>query len=1121
MAKNKVFIDVVVDDKGTTKRLAVDADKLGASLEQTGKSARTADRNLKGAARTSANSTKNFSKMAQGITGGLVPAYATLAAQVFALTAAFDFLRRAADVQNLEAAQVAYAKNTGIALGRMTEQLRAASDGMLSFQSAAQATAIGVAKGFSPQQLNDLAEGARKASTALGRDFEDAFDRLVRGVSKAEPELLDELGITLRLENATNNYAAALNKQVKALTDTERSQAVLVEVQEQLNRNFGQVEAFSNPFIKLQKVLGDLAKDVTGALLPGFKFIAVVLTESAEAAALFFGLLILSLVKTIPGVTTVTAAIGNLFRALNPLKGAIGGIKNLAGSFVDFGREAKAAVMGPIQEFKDFRDSIEATKVSLEQLQRAGAAKAKGVAGQLVADGTASKTVQKVAAGTANNRDITVLKKALKRAEKEYKKSGEIVTGIFAGEDIKRLRHLQDALDDMTRENLRFSTRVKNIMSQTGKGMKVALVVPLLGVKSAFKGITASAKLAGKAINAAMKATVILGIISSVLQGMARIADAPATLAKAVMDTFASIARGVQFFGNLIIDGINQLIDTLPDWVFDMLGLDGADVKIGRLTFADDAKQDIDDFFKGLMGEDYMAKLLAEEETNANLKSIQERAEELTNSYRDLKFAINEVADAATSDKLTDDQRERAAINAVSSLALGSELQKQAALAAQGPEGAAAVEAVIASFREKIEKSNLREVNQELFDAVMEGDTDTVLRLERFSRTYQGVITELRDKISQIPQALSQGDTFALTQLLEEVQRARDVADESAAGLGRRSESADIIGDTLSGFGGIDAAVQAFETTRKRGVELSNEALAIERERVKLANVPSMTRSFLEREINLKREKNKLSVLENELQDINNKLRDPGGADTRILEAQKAEIEQRILNQEAQVKNAEVLFDDLGNAGVQVAQTIESSMASAFQGIIEGTMSAKEAFASMAKSVLSMIARIVSELIVARIIASALGGAFSFSGTGGSVLTGAPPPLAKSIGPVGGPRYGAVMEGYRNGGIAKNYSMGGVAAGRDGGYPAILHGTEAVVPLPNNRSIPVDLQGNAGQQNNVTVNVSIDRDGQASQDTQADSNEGANMGKMLAMAVQEELLNQKRQGGILNPFGVS
>ena len=112
MAKNTVFIDVVVDDKGTTKRLAVDADKLGASLEKTSTSARTADRNLKGAARTSANSTKNFSKMAQGITGGLVPAYATLAAQVFAITAAFDFFRRAADVRNLEEQQKSFAERT-------------------------------------------------------------------------------------------------------------------------------------------------------------------------------------------------------------------------------------------------------------------------------------------------------------------------------------------------------------------------------------------------------------------------------------------------------------------------------------------------------------------------------------------------------------------------------------------------------------------------------------------------------------------------------------------------------------------------------------------------------------------------------------------------------------------------------------------------------------------------------------------------------------------------------------------------------------------------------------------------------------------------------------------------
>ena len=76
MAKNKVMIDVVVDDKGTTKRVAVSAKKLGIELDKTGNSARNADRQLKGTAQTSANTTKNFSKMTQGIAGGIVPAYA-------------------------------------------------------------------------------------------------------------------------------------------------------------------------------------------------------------------------------------------------------------------------------------------------------------------------------------------------------------------------------------------------------------------------------------------------------------------------------------------------------------------------------------------------------------------------------------------------------------------------------------------------------------------------------------------------------------------------------------------------------------------------------------------------------------------------------------------------------------------------------------------------------------------------------------------------------------------------------------------------------------------------------------------------------------------------------------
>ena len=192
-------------------------------------------------------------------------------------------------------------------------------------------------------------------------------------------------------------------------------------------------------------------------------------------------------------------------------------------------------------------------------------------------------------------------------------------------------------------------------------------------------------------------------------------------------------------------------------------------------------------------------------------------------------------------------------------------------------------------------------------------------------------------------------------------------------------------------------------------------------------------------------------------------------------------------------------------AKIRIGNTLQSSFESAFQGLVEGTMTAKQAFASMAKSILSMIAKIIIELLVAKALTAALGG------TGFGNFLGIPKP-----------RYGGVFDEGRYGGVMpKGYGVGGVAKGPDGGYPAILHGTEAVVPLPNNRSIPVDLQGAPGQQNNVTVNVAIDNKGQSQTDAKASSKQGADMGKLIASAVQEELLNQKRSGGILNPMGVA
>ena len=52
------------------------------------------------------------------------------------------------------------------------------------------------------------------------------------------------------------------------------------------------------------------------------------------------------------------------------------------------------------------------------------------------------------------------------------------------------------------------------------------------------------------------------------------------------------------------------------------------------------------------------------------------------------------------------------------------------------------------------------------------------------------------------------------------------------------------------------------------------------------------------------------------------------------------------------------------------------------------------------------------------------------------------------------------------------FSQGGIASGPSSGYPAMLHGTEAIVPLPNGRSIPVEMSGGGGHSFNMTFNLS-------------------------------------------------
>ena len=168
-------------------------DNVSTAQKKTKKSSNDFHKQQKSLYQSNLAGAKSFSKMAQTIGGPgggsstLVSAYATLAANVFAATAAFGALSRAAQFTKLREGLEIIGNQSGRTLSVLADQLREATGNALSLEQASSAAAIGISGGFGAKELTGLAEIAKGAATALGRDLGDAFDRLTRGAIKLAP----------------------------------------------------------------------------------------------------------------------------------------------------------------------------------------------------------------------------------------------------------------------------------------------------------------------------------------------------------------------------------------------------------------------------------------------------------------------------------------------------------------------------------------------------------------------------------------------------------------------------------------------------------------------------------------------------------------------------------------------------------------------------------------------------------------------------------------------------------------------------------------------------------------------------------------------------------------------
>ena len=303
---NEVKLTIRVGDDGTLNVVAKSAKKAKDAVEGVGEATRRTtkardkySKTEKGVAGATANSTKAFSKMTTGIQGGLVPAYATLAANVFAVTAAFGVLQRAAAVRQLEEGLIFTGRAAGQNLPILVDSLKEITGAAVSSADAMRTVAVGVSAGFSQSQLEGLTRVARGASLALGRDMTDAMDRLTRGAAKLEPEILDELGIMVRLDDATETFAASVGKTAGELTQFERRMAFTNAIIDQGSTKFAALSAVvdPNPYDKLAAAFDNLSKTFLGGLNTAFAPFAGFLADNLTALIGLFGIFATGVVK--------------------------------------------------------------------------------------------------------------------------------------------------------------------------------------------------------------------------------------------------------------------------------------------------------------------------------------------------------------------------------------------------------------------------------------------------------------------------------------------------------------------------------------------------------------------------------------------------------------------------------------------------------------------------------------------------------------------------------------------------------------------------------------------------------------------------------------------------------
>jgi hypothetical protein len=179
-------------------------------------------------------------------------------------------------------------------------------------------------------------------------------------------------------------------------------------------------------------------------------------------------------------------------------------------------------------------------------------------------------------------------------------------------------------------------------------------------------------------------------------------------------------------------------------------------------------------------------------------------------------------------------------------------------------------------------------------------------------------------------------------------------------------------------------------------------------------------------------------------------------------------------------------LNDTTLQAVNLSKAMGESFEDSFKGIIKGTMTVADAFRNMLNRIADFFLDTAAQLAATQLqkgILSLFGNMFNFSTTPLNDIQNTDVRLAANGGPVG---------------MRKPYIVG-------------ERGPELFVPNQSGNIIPNhDLAGVGGGSTNIVVNV--DASGSS---VEGDEEQGRELGRLISVAIQSELVQQKRPGGLL------